>query len=185
MHIDTTVYRERPKDKRSEREERTYDVLEKLGIAFERVDHDAAATISDCGNIDEILGIKICKNLFLCNSQKTKFYLLMMPGDKTFRTKELSHQIGSSRLSFAPESYMEEYLDLCPGSVSILGLMNDKNHSVNLLVDEDVLKEEYVGCHPCMNTTSLKIKTSDITGKFLEYTGHFMTVVKLTGNSDA
>ena len=108
-----------------------------------------------------------------------------MPGDKTFRTKELSHQIGSSRLSFAPESYMEEYLDLCPGSVSILGLMNDKNHMVNLLVDEDVLKEEYVGCHPCMNTTSLKIKTSDITGKFLEYTGHFMTVVKLAGNSDA
>lgn len=185
MHIDTTVYRERPKDKRSEREERTYDVLEKLGIAFERVDHDATASINDCGNIDEILGIKICKNFFLCNSQKTKFYLLMMPGDKPFRTKELSHQIGSSRLSFAPESYMEEYLDLHPGSVSVLGLMNDKNHMVNLLVDEDVLKEEYVGCHPCMNTTSLKIKTSDITGKFLEYTGHFMTVVKLTGNSDA
>ena len=179
MYIDTTVYRDRPKEKRSDREERAYDVLEKLGIAFERVDHDATASINDCGNIDEI------KNLFLCNSQKTKFYLLMMPGDKPFRTKELSHQIGSSRLSFAPESYMEEYLDLHPGSVSVLGLMNDKNHMVNLLVDEDVLKEEYVGCHPCMNTTSLKIKTSDITGKFLEYTGHFMTVVKLTGNSDA
>ena len=182
-----SIYQGAPQDisARAENEQAVYRFLTELGVPFARADHPAANTMADCQAVDAALGVEMCKNLFLCNSQKTKFYLLMMPGDKTFRTKELSHQIGSSRLSFAPESYMEEYLDLCPGSVSILGLMNDKKHMVNLLVDEDVLKEEYVGCHPCMNTTSLKIKTSDITGKFLEYTGHFMTVVKLTGNSDA
>ena len=181
MHIDTTVYRERPKDKRSEREERTYDVLEKLGIAFERVDHDAAATISDCGNIDEILGIKICKNLFLCNSQKTKFYLLMMPGDKPFKTKELSHQLGIARLSFASPEDMEQYLDCTPGSSSIMGLANDAENKVQLLMDEDIKAGEYLGCHPCINTSSLKLRTADVLETFLPAVHHEPIFVHLTG----
>ena len=166
---------------RSAREVRTYDFLDKLGIEYERVDHAAADTMEVCAEIDRVLGATICKNLFLCNRQCTVFYLLMMPGDKPFKTKELSAQIGSARLSFASPEKMLEHLDILPGAVSVLGLMNDHEKAVNLLVDEDVLSGEYVGCHPCVNTSSLKIRTEDIFGKFLSATGHTVRKVRLVG----
>lgn len=166
---------------RKEREVRVYDLLDKLGIKYERVDHEAAMTMEECLAVDEALQVKMCKNLFLCNRQKTVFYLLMMPGDKVFKTKELSAQIGSSRLSFATEEYMLEYLDIHPGAVSVMGLMNDKENKVQLLIDEDVLAEEYVGCHPCVNTASLKIKTKDIVEIYLPAVHHEMQSVKLLG----
>ena len=158
-----------------------YDVLEHLEIPYLRLDHEVTATVEDCHNVDRILGIHICKNLFLCNSQKTDFYLLMMPGDKKFKTKELSAQIHSARLSFAGPEYMEEFLNISPGSVSVMGLMNDSDKRVRLLIDRDVLQDEYVGCHPCVNTSSLKIKTKDILDKFLPYVEHDYTVVELVG----
>ena len=158
-----------------------YDILEKLEIPYMRLDHEVTASVEDCHNVDRILGIHICKNLFLCNSQKTDFYLLMMPGDKKFKTKELSSQIGSARLSFAGPEYMEEFLHISPGSVSVMGLMNDCHKRVRLLIDRDVLQDEYVGCHPCVNTSSLKIKTQDILEKFLPYVEHDYTVVELVG----
>ena len=136
-----------------------------------------------CNEIDAVLDVLICKNLFLCNRQKTDFYLLMIPGDKTFKTKELSHQICSARLSFASPQDMEKYLDITPGSVSVMGLMNDSDNAVRLLVDEDVLKGEWVGCHPCINTSSLRIKTKDMFGPVIKAMHHDMTVVKLTGEA--
>ena len=133
-----------------------------------------------CLAIDEVLApAVICKNLFLCNAQKTKFYLLMIREDKKFLTKDISKQINSARLSFGPAEYMEQFLDITPGSVSVLGLMNDKENNVALLVDEDVLNAEYFGCHPCINTSSLRLKTADVFGKFLEAVHHEYTVVKL------
>ncbi|MGN1205111.1 MAG: prolyl-tRNA synthetase associated domain-containing protein [Lachnospiraceae bacterium] len=173
----------RPEDVtgRLEKEIRVYDFLDSLGVKYERIDHEAANTMEACEEIDRAMDAVICKNLFLCNRQKTDFYLLMMPGDKTFKTKELSSQIGSARLSFAEESYMEEFLDITPGSVSIMGLMNDKDNRVRLLVDEDVLKGEYIGCHPCINTSSLRLLTRDVFGPVLSAMHHDMTVVKLTG----
>ena len=178
-----TLYDGRPEDTASRlpREVRTYDFLDSLGISYQRTDHDRADNMEACNEIDEVLGVVICKNLFLCNRQKTKYYLLMMPGDKKFKTKELSKQIGSARLSFADADAMLEYLDIEPGAVSILGLMNDQGHTVQLLIDEDVLRGEYIGCHPCVNTSSLKIRTSDITEKFLPAAGHDYTVVHLLG----
>lgn len=177
------LYKGRPQstEGRLDREVRVYDLLDSLGIEYLRTDHAHADTMDACNEIDKVLDVLICKNLFLCNRQKTKFYLLMMPGDKPFKTKELSSQINSARLSFASAEAMEEYLDIQPGSVSVMGLMNDKENAVNLLVDEDVLKGEYVGCHPCVNTSSLKIKTTDIFDKFLKAVGHTATVVHLTG----
>lgn len=165
------------------KEQRCYELLDSLGIEYYRCDHpDANAnTMEDCLAIDAILEAVVCKNLFLCNRQHTQFYLLMMPGDKVFKTKELSSQLGCARLSFAEPEYMEKYLDIIPGSVSILGLMNDHDNAVQLLVDEDVLKGEYVGCHPCINTTSLKIKTEDMFGPLLRALGHDRIVVKLVG----
>lgn len=145
IHIDPTIYTTKPSGSRLSKEMAVYDLLEKLDIPYSRIDHDVTASIEDCYDVERLLGITICKNLFLCNSQKTQFYLLMMPGDKKFKTKELSNQIQSSRLSFAPAEYMEKYLDITPGSVSVMGLMNDAEHNVKLLIDEDVIREEYVG----------------------------------------
>lgn len=164
-----------------EREERVYELLEQLDIAYTKVNHEAAMTMEACLEVDKALEVSMCKNLFLCNRQKTNFYLLMMPGDKVFKTKELSAQIGSARLSFATEEYMLEYLDIYPGAVSVMGLMNDKENKVQLLVDEDVLKDEFIGCHPCVNTASLKIRTKDILEKYLPAVHHEMRVVKLVG----
>jgi len=156
-----------------------YDLLDALQIEYERVDHEAAMTIEACQGVDEALGTRICKNLFLCNARKTDFYLLLMPGDKPFKTKYLSAQIGSSRLSFADAEHMQAFLGVAPGSVSVLGLMHDTQKRVRLLIDADLLEEEYFGCHPCMNTSSLKIRTSDILERFLPHTGHAPTIVKL------
>ena len=167
---------------RLEKEIRTYDLLDSLGITYERVDHEEANTMEACAAVDEVLApAVICKNLFLCNTQKTKFYLLMIKNDKKFKTKEISKQINSSRLSFAPPEYMEKYLDITPGSASVMGLINDKENEVTLLVDEDVLQGEYFGCHPCINTSSLRLKVSDVFGKFLEAVHHDYIAVKLIG----
>ena len=166
---------------RLEREIRTYDFLDSLGIKYKRTDHEAATTMEACNEIDAVLGVVICKNLFLCNRQKTKFYLLMMPGDKKFKTKELSSQINSARLSFAGPEDMLKYLDIEPGAVSVMGLMNDKECKVQLLIDEDVLEGEYIGCHPCVCTSSLKMRTDDVTEKFIPATGHSIKTVHLVG----
>lgn len=173
----------RPQDVagRLERETRTYDLLDRLGIAYERVDHAPADTMEVCREIDLVLDALICKNLFLCNRQGTAFYLLMMPGDKPFKTKELSAQINSARLSFATPEKMLEYLDILPGAVSVMGLANDTNNQVQLLIDEDVLKGDYFGCHPCVNTSSLRIKVSDLVEKFLPAVHHDYKTVHLVG----
>lgn len=135
---------------RLEKEIRTYDFLDQLEIDYQRIDHEAAMTMEDCEAVDKVLDATICKNLFLCNRQETRFYLLMMPGDKKFKTKELSSQINTAHLSFANETHMEELLDITPGSVSVMGLMNDKENKVQLLIDEDLLAHPYLGCHPSL-----------------------------------
>ena len=179
---DFNLYEDIPSGEgRLQREMAVYELLHKLDIPFKRMDHEPMATIEACHGVDELLGIRMCKNLFLCNTQKTVFYLLMMPGEKKFKTKEISHQINSPRLSFAPPEYMERFLDITPGSVSVLGLMNDTENQVNLLVDEDVLKGEYIGCHPCINTSSLRFKISDLFEVFLKEVHHDYTIVTLTG----
>ncbi|MBO7148274.1 MAG: prolyl-tRNA synthetase associated domain-containing protein [Clostridia bacterium] len=164
---------------RENKEIRVYDFLDSLGIEYQRVDHAPAMTMEDCIAIDKALGATMCKNLFLCNRQQTDFYLLMMPGDKPFKTKELSAQLGTARLSFASEDFMEEFLDIAPGAVSVMGLMNDKGKRVQLLIDKDVLEGEYIGCHPCMNTSSLRIKTDDLVRKFIPATAHEIKIVEL------
>ena len=166
---------------RLEKEIRCYRLLDSLGVEYQRIDHEAAMTMEACAAIDEALGATICKNLMLCNRQCTVFYLLLTPGEKVFKTSELSKKIGSSRLSFAKGEYMEEFLDITPGSLSILGLMNDKENRVNLLIDEDVLKGEYIGMHPCINTSSLKLKTADLVEKVIPAMGHAPTIVTLVG----
>ena len=161
------------------KEVRVYDFLDNLSIAYSRVDHEAAMTMEACVLVDKALETTMCKNLMLCNRQCTDFYILLLPGDKKFKTSVLSKQIGSSRLSFADGQYMEQFLDITPGSLSVLGLMNDKENRVKLLIDKDVLTGEYIGVHPCVNTASLKLKTADLIEKIIPAMGHTPTFVEL------
>ncbi|MCD7929857.1 MAG: prolyl-tRNA synthetase associated domain-containing protein [Clostridiales bacterium] len=175
------LYNGRPADctGRLDKERETYDLLDRLGIAYQRTDHAPADTMEVCNVIDAVLGVLICKNLFLCNRQKTKFYLMLMPGDKPFKTKDLSHQLGVARLSFGTTEDMERLLNVTPGSVSVMGLQYDRENQVQLVVDRAVLEQEYFGCHPCINTSSLKLKTADVMEKFLPAVHHEMIQVTL------
>lgn len=173
------IYTSAPSGDRCAAEQAAFALLDELGIAYTRVEHDCADTMEDCAAVSDALGVRICKNLFLCNRQKTDFYLLAMPEDKPFHTKDLSQQIGSSRLSFASPEAMVELLGCTPGSASVLGLMNDTQHKVRLLMDKDTYTAESFGCHPCKNDGSLKLKTADLLNVFLPHTGHEVTVVEL------
>lgn len=164
---------------RLEREIRVYDLLDKLGIEYDRTDHEEANNMEACQEIDRILDTIICKNLFLCNRQETQFYLLMMPGDKPFKTKDISAQINSARLSFGKPEYMEEYLNIKPGAVSIMGLMNDIGNHVQLLMDKEVIEADTLGCHPCVSTSSLRMKTKDVLEIFLPAVHHEPIFVEL------
>ena len=166
---------------RLDKEMRVYDLLEKLHVPFVRLDHEETATIEACHEVDRILEIEICKNLFLCNSKKDQYYLLMMPGNKKLKTPEVARQINSTRLSFGSSDYMEQYLDITPGSVSVLGLINDTDNKVQLVIDKDVIDMEYIGCHPCVNTSSLKLKTKDLLEVILPAIGHEPIIVTLKG----
>ena len=166
-------------DGRLQKEIRSYDFLDNLKITYERVDHPITDTMNACAEIDSILDAPTCKNLLLCNRQKTSFYLLMLPGDKQFKTSVLSKEIGSSRLSFADGHYMEQFLDITPGSLSILGLTQDVDNQVQLLIDKDILKDTYFGCHPCINTTTIKIRTEDLIQKIIPALNHIPIYVDL------
>jgi len=181
MYVDSIVYKGRPADVsgRQDKEIAVYDLLERLDIPFFRLDHGEAKTMADCDEIDRLLEIPYCKNLFLSNTQETAFYLLILPNYKKFKAGGLSRQIGTARLSFGKPQYMEEYLNILPGSVSVMGLMNDTNRKVQLLIDTEAMGEGYMTCHPCVNTTSIKLKTEDLFDKFLKYIGHEAVFVTL------
>ena len=179
MNYDHTLYHGRPAETRIPKEERCYALLDRLGIDYWRVDHEHADTIADCELVEGLLGCAICKNLFLTNRQQTAFYLLLMPGEKPFKTKLLSKQIGSARLSFAGPEHMERLLDITPGSVSVLGLMNDGGGEVSLLIDRDLLDQPNFGCHPCINTSSLRFSTRDLLDKLIPAMGHEPRFVEL------
>ena len=179
MTITPLSHNTRPEGVLLPQEAAAFDLLEELGIAYDRVTSESADTMEKCAEVSAVLGVPICKNLFLCNRQKTQFYLLAVGPDKPFHTKDLSAQIGSARLSFAPEEQLWELLHCTPGSATILGLMNDKKHAVRLLMEREVYEAEYLSCHPCICTSSLKLKTKDILEKFLPHTGHDVTVVDL------
>lgn len=182
--IEAKFHEDRPSPGgRLPRETAVYELLDRLGIPYQRIDHDPVDTIADCEAVDRKLHTTICKNLFLCNRQKTKFYLLMIPGGKKFFTRELSKQIGSARLSFAGAEEMERYLAVRPGAVSVMGLMNDREGMVQLLVDREVFDAETIGCHPCVNTASLRMKASDLWKIFLPAVAHEPQVVELAGEA--
>ena len=168
MYI-SQVYRGVPKDidSRQEKEKMCYDFLGKLDIDYEVVDHEEASDMDRCREIESVLGVKICKNIMLCNRQESRFFIFMMPGDKKYVTKEFSKKIGMSRLSFAKEKHLKEFLNVSSGSVSVLALLNDTDNKVELVIDRDVIQQDHIRCHPCVNTSTLKIKTEDFLNKII------------------
>jgi len=184
FYVDKKLYSGRPADVRQEREMRCYELLDSLSIPYMRAEHSPANTIADCMEVEKVIGVGVCKNLFLCNRQKTKFYLLLMPGQKPFRTSVFSKLIGSSRLSFADEEHLLKFLDVHPGSVSILGLMNDTEGRVQLVIDRDVISGEYMRCHPCANTTTLRLRTTDVLNKLLPAINHVPIIVDIPWESE-
>ena len=179
MEISPIYHNSRPEGELPAQETAAFDFLDALGIDYERVTHELADTMEKCDDVSAVLGVDVCKNLFLCNRQKTSFYLLCMPPHKAFHTKDLSHQIGSSRLSFAPPEKMEELLGCSPGSASVLGLHNDSGNAIRLVMDRDVYTAPYFACHPCDNTQSLKFKTEDLLNVLLPKIGHEPIIVEL------
>ena len=161
------------------KEIRVYDLLDSLGIDYVRVDHEAAMTMEACRDVDAVLGTPMCKNLLLCNRQCTDFYLLLLPGEKPFKTSVVSKILGTSRLSFADGAYMEQFLDITPGSLSVLGLMNDRENRVTLIADRAILEAEHIGCHPCVNTSSLAFPVRDLLEKVLPATGHSIRIIDI------
>ena len=185
FELDTTRYCGRPAERRADIEETAYDLLEQCGICYERADHMAAMTIELCHEVEKVLGAKICKNLFLCNRQKTDFYLLLIDGDKVFKTKYLSAQLGCSRLSFADGEMMEELLRVQPGSASVLALQHDKDQLVRLVIDRPVLQGALFACHPCKNTSTVSFATQELTEKLLPMLKRDYTVVDLPEDENA
>lgn len=179
MTISPIFHNARPEGELPPQESAAFDLLDTLGIDYDRVSHDAAFNMELCAGVSAVLGVSVCKNLFLCTRQKTSFYLLCMPPDKPFHTKDLSAQINSSRLSFAPEDSLWELLHCHPGSATVLGLANDTEHRVQLLLDREVYDAPYMSCHPCICTSTLKLKTSDVLTRLLPHTGHTPIVVDL------
>lgn len=145
--------------------------LKNAGIEFSLVTHAPAFTIEKCAEVEKLIGGRICKNLFLQTTSGSAYYILMLDGNKKFVTKDVSKKLGSSRLSFAPPEAMQRLLNTNPGSLSVTSLMFDKEKRVALAIDGDILKEEYICCHPSDNTATLKIKTKDITEKLLPLLG--------------
>ena len=170
-------------DSRLPKEQRVYELLDSLQIEYQRVDHEAAMTMEACAAVDEALGACICKNLLLCNRQCTDFYLLLIPGDKHFKTKQLSAQLGCSRLSFATEEHLKDILGVESGCASILALMNDKERKVRLVLDKDILATEKFACHPCLNSTSIAFYTPELS-KICVKLGYERSIVELPENPE-
>lgn len=156
-----------------------YETLEILRIPFARVDTDEAITMEECTAINEKLAIKMVKTLFLCNRQRTDYYLFITTGTKPFRAKDFSTALGISRVSFAPAEQLETMLGTCVGSATIFSSLLDIENRVRIIFDRDVLSEDWYGCSDGTTTSYVKVRTADIWQTFLAYTGHVPTVIEV------
>lgn len=145
--------------------------LNELSIAYTMLEHQPIMTMAEGEAIANALGVKACKNLFLVNRYGEHF-LPLLSGEKRLDTKSIAKQIGSSHLSFASAYDLQDYLSVEQGAVSVLALMFDEDKRVKLIIDQDVVNQEFIGCHPCVNTCSLKLRTKDVLNRFMPAVGH-------------
>ena len=173
------IYTTAPEEYKTSLQKETYKYLEMLGISFERVDTDVVITMEDCERVEEKLEMKMVKTLFLCNRQKTLFFLFITAGDKAFKSKEFSQAVKTSRISFAPEELMDEMLGTKIGAATVFSAITDLDRDLQIVIDKDVADEEYYGCSDGTTTCYLKIKTDDIINKLLPETKHKPTIIEI------
>ena len=164
---------------RTELQKSVYETFEKLNIPFERVDTDEAVTMDDCVAINDKLDMKMVKTLFLCNRQQTDFYLFVTRGDKPFRSKDFSHALDIARVSFAPAELLLDMLQTPVGATTVLSMLVDTENRVKVVLDSEVVREEWYGCSDGTTTGYLKIRTTDIVHRFLDYTNHKPMIVSI------
>ena len=179
MFYVSDVYTTSPEKFKNELQEKVYKTLGKLFIKFERVETDEAITMEDCIEIDKKLNMKMVKTLFVTNRQKTNFYLFITCGNKRFDSKRFSSELNISRVSFADSSLMEEILNTKVGATTIFSVLIDKENKINVIIDKDVLNEEYYGCSDGTTTGYMKVKTEDIINKLLPYSNHKEIVIEM------
>lgn len=168
-----------PSEERGDLETSVYRELDRLSIPFERVDNDAVHTMEECVAIDQALGAEIRKTIVLCNRKKTSFYLVVLPASKSVDTKEIGRLIGVSGLSFAPADKLQEILGAQPGSATVMGIIHDQEAYVQVIIDREVADEEYFACNPGVNTSHIKLKTSDLIQKYLASNLHKPMIIAL------
>ena len=143
-------------------------LLETLGISWQMMHHAPVRTSADCTEIERELHTSGCKNLFLRGSSGTAWYLVLLPPEEKADLRALAVQLGEKRLSFAGKEDVKNILHTEPGAVSILCLCFETAEQVRVLIHRKILEKETIGCHPCINTASLKLSVRDLTEKFLE-----------------
>lgn len=168
-----------PESYQTRLQQMVYQTLVKLHIPFERVHTDEAITMEDCTQIDATLKMKMVKTLFLCNRQKTNYYLFITCGTKPFRSKDFSNALGVPRVSFAPVDKMEELLQTKVGAATVFSALLDKNQQVQIVFDKDVLAEEWYGCSDGTTTGYMKVRTAQILHEFLTFAGHTPAVIEV------
>lgn len=170
---------ELPSEYKTPLQEMTYKFLSENNIEFSRVDNDEAVTMEDCIEIDKALDMKTVKTLFLCNRQKTQFYLFVTEGDKPFVTKDFSSALGISRVSFASAEMLDEIIGTKVGATTIFGVLREQAQEVRVVFDKAVCESEWFGCSDGTTSCYMKLKTDDILNKLLPSSGHTYEVIEV------
>ena len=148
-----------------------YQLLEKLNIPFEYLEHPAAPTIGIAKQYWAGHDAKHCKNLFFRNHKGNQHYLVCLDCDRVMDIHDIEKKLHQGKLSFASEQRLMKYLGVTPGSVTPFGLINDAEHHVIVFLDSNLLQAEKVSFHPCINTASLIIRREDLV-RFIEHQGN-------------
>ena len=178
IHV-SEIYTSKPNSFKTELHEMVYNTLEALEIPFERVDTDEAITMEDCVEIGKKLDTSIVKTLFLCNRQKTNFYLFVTTEDKPFVTKDFSRALEISRVSFASPEMLFDMLGTKVGSATALSCVFDKENKVKIILDKDAVSSEWYGCSDGTTTGYMKLKTEDLINKYLPFSNHIPTIIEI------
>ena len=161
-----------------DKKEKVLKKLDELNIHYKLIDHPAVYTIDTMDELHLNKNGHIVKNLFLKNSNGKKHYLVVLKGDKKADLKSIKSQINSTALSFASEERLEKYLGLSKGAVTPLGIINDEEHLVNIVLDEDLKNEKIIGVHPNVNTATVFITFDDLL-KFINTFGNEVFYVNI------
>lgn len=159
--------------------EKVLDKLKELNIEYKEVEHEPVFTIEDMDALGDVFeGAKICKNLFVRDQKGKRHFLIVVPEEKRVPLVDLATKIGSTKLSFASEERLMKYLNLKPGAVTPLAVVNDENSAVEVFFDEELKKEKVLGVHPCVNTSTILISQENLE-KYVKANNNKLKYIKI------